>query len=36
MAEELTRMRASRAAMVISHDRHFLERICTRVVDLPQ
>ena len=36
MAEELARMRASHAAMVISHDQHFLERVCTRVVELPQ
>jgi zinc transport system ATP-binding protein len=36
MAEELTRMRASRAAMVISHEQRFLERVCTRVIDLPQ
>ncbi|HTS53443.1 MAG TPA: ATP-binding cassette domain-containing protein [Burkholderiales bacterium] len=34
MAEELTRMRSSQAAMVISHDQRFLERVCTRVIDL--
>jgi ATPase subunit of ABC transporter with duplicated ATPase domains len=34
MAEELSRMRASHAVMVISHEQRFLERVCTRVIDL--
>lgn len=34
MADELIRMRASRAAIVISHDRRFLERVCTRSIEL--
>jgi len=36
VAQELVTMRASRAALVISHDQRFLERVCTRVVELPQ
>jgi zinc transport system ATP-binding protein len=34
MADELIRMRASHAVMVISHDQRFLERVCTRSIAL--
>ncbi|HTT40395.1 MAG TPA: ATP-binding cassette domain-containing protein [Burkholderiales bacterium] len=36
LAEELLRMRASHAVLVISHEHRFLEQVCTRMVDLPQ
>jgi len=36
MVDEIVRMRASRAALVISHDQRFLDRVCTRVLDLQQ
>ncbi|HTP02474.1 MAG TPA: ATP-binding cassette domain-containing protein [Anaerolineales bacterium] len=34
MGEELMRMRGSHAAIVISHDQRFLDRVCTRSLEL--
>jgi ATPase subunit of ABC transporter with duplicated ATPase domains len=36
MAKELIRMRLSHAVLIISHDQHFLERVCTHVVEVSQ
>ena len=36
MANELIRMRSSHAALIISHDQRFLERVCTHVVEVSQ
>lgn len=34
MAEELIRMQPAHAVLVISHDQHFLQRICTRTLEV--